>query len=136
MLVPGPPVDVPLFVTTTRDDADQLISQLRSLGWVAFGEVTAPVDAELAIDPAGVYSLTVSGQVLLPSSPNPAAPPGWWAAVDRLHQHVIVLVLPHGTDLRDQHVGARFKQMLGQLDAAAAMVAVTDGPVVLQEGPQ
>lgn len=129
VLVPGPPIDVPLLVTTARADADHLIGQLRSQGWGAFGTATTPVDAELAIDPAGVFSLTVSGQVLLPPAPNPTAPPGWWAAVDRAEQHAIVLVLPHGTDLHAMGL----RQLLGQPDTAAALVAVTDGPVVQEQ---
>lgn len=115
-------LDIPLFLTTVSA-GNPLIDQLHSRGWMPFGEdiAEAAVDAQLVINAAGI-SLVVERQDLLSDAANPYAPPGWWQAVDRLRQHAVVVVLPHGVDL----ASIDLEEVRGKQDAAAALVSVTD----------
>lgn len=125
-LIPGTR-PIPALMASSSEP-DSLRSQLLDRGWVAFGQALQPKAAgELRI---GVDRLQVviDGDVVLDDAANPASPEGWWAAVDTLGGHCIVVILPAGTvDLTDPETGDQLVGLLNTDHAlSAALPVVTD----------
>lgn len=122
-LLPTDVLTLPLLLATGPEHA-AAVDQLRALGWDRYGQEIDTVDAQLTITPA-TMTLTAAGHPLLPAgTPNPAAPPGWWEAVDALGSHVVVLVLPHGTDLTSAQLPSTLEQLRSDPRTAQGLVPV------------
>ena len=121
-LIPGTR-PIPALMATS-DDADALRPQLLQGGWVAFGKPLQPAAGQLRI---GVDRLQVviDGGVVLDEDTNLASPEGWWAAVDVLGGHCIVVLLPVGTvDLTRPDAGDQLVDLLNTEHALSAALPV------------
>lgn len=130
-LMPTDFLDLPLFLATVRE-GQAAIEQLHALGWVPFSpEVTSTaVDAQLVADHT-TMRLVATGQDLFTPGPNTVAPDGWWAAVDRLEQRVVAVVLPHGVNLEDtDELVVTMNGLWGNPSAAAALIPLVDSSQV------
>ncbi len=67
----------------TAADAAVLLPQLMDRGWAPFGEPAPTAAADELVIGADRLQIMVDGQALL-DDVNPAAPDGWWSAVDGL----------------------------------------------------
>ena len=104
ILVPGPH-QVPALMATAADAA-VLLPQLLERGWASLGSrLPSAAMGELLVGPDRLQ-LVVDGQALLDDL-NPAAPDGWWQAVDRLGGYCVVVITTQGdVDLAHHDVGA------------------------------
>lgn len=111
-LVPSTP-PVPLLVATTREPV--LLRQLAGYGFVdpaeygGFGQASA---ARVVIDHTHL-ALVVDGQVLLDDAGgDPAAPDGWWRAVDRLGGLVDVWITTADLDSGSDDLGPAMARLM------------------------
>ena len=122
-LIPGPRPIPALMATTSQ--ADTLWPQLLSCGWVPFGNTLQPAAAgELRI---GVDRLQVvlDGDVVVDDDANPASPEGWWAAIDALHGHCIVVMVRGGAvDLHHPEAGDQLAALLNTNHALSAALPI------------
>ena len=122
-LIPGTRPIPALMATSSQTEV--LRPQLLQRGWVAFGQALRPGPAgELRI---GVDRLQVviDGDAILDDDANPASPEGWWAAVDILGGHCIVVILPTGTvDLTQSDAGNQLVALLNTDHALSAALPV------------
>lgn len=113
---------------STASDAAVLLPQLLDRGWALWGEPPPPAAAagELIIG-ADRLQLVIDGQALL-EDVNPAAPDGWWAAVDGMAGRCVVVVTrPEDVDLTHHEAGAQLVALMGTGRAVfAALPVVTD----------
>lgn len=101
-----------------------LLPQLLDRGWGPYG-------ARVPDEPRGVVvispdrlQLVVDHHVLL-SGVNPAAPAGWWPAVDRLHSCCVVVITADGDiDLTDPRTGDQLAALMGTGRAVFAALPV------------
>ena len=111
----------------TSSDATVLLPQLLDRGWALFGEQPPTAAAGVLFLGPEWLQLMVDGQALL-DDVNPAAPDGWWAAVDGRGDRCVVVVT-HETDVDLAHhdAGAQLVALLGIGRAVlAALPVVTD----------
>ena len=109
-LIPGShPVPALIWATS---QAAVLIPQLLDRGWGPFS-ARLPDDArgELVIG-ADRMQLVVDDQMLLDDT-NPPAPDGWWAAVDRLDNCCVVVIVADGEmDLAHPRAGEQLATLM------------------------
>lgn len=122
-LIPGTRPIPALMATSSQ--AEVLRPQLLQRGWVRFGEPLQPTAAgELRI---GVDRLQVviDGDAVLDDDANPASPQGWWAAVDTLGGHCIVVMIRDGAvDLTRPEAGGQLVALLNTDHALSAALPV------------
>lgn len=114
-LIPGDPPVPSLQVTTSV--GEQLFGQLLREGWSEFGAaLSSPAGSQLLVTHRSLQ-LVVNGQVLLEDL-DPAAPAGWWPAVDGLGGRCVVLIVRTGAvDLADPAAGRVLQGLMGQTGA-------------------
>lgn len=123
-LIPGDPVDVPMLMLTVGERTP-IISQLHEKGWSAYGGELLEADGEIVMPVAGGLELTVEGTSFIRDTSNPVSPPGWWEAVAAVGDNAMVVVMPHGFDMR---AGIDMSALLARAEECAmALVKVTHG---------
>ncbi len=127
-LIPGSR-PIPVLMATTSPD-EMLRLQLSRQGWVSFGRPLQPGavgEVRVGVDRLQVVA---NGRVVLDDGTNPVSPPGWWAAVDTLGGHCVVVMVREGAvDLTDPDAGDRLPALLNgdQAISAALRVSTTLG---------
>lgn len=108
----------------TTDEADVLMPQLTTRGWVPLGDpLPTAVEGQIVIG-ADRLRLVVDGQALLDDL-NPYAPDGWWAAVDgREGQCLVVIFRASDLDLGSEHTGQQLVALVGTGRAVYASLPV------------
>ena len=125
-LIPGSR-PIPALMATSNQ-TDLLWSQLLDRGWVAFGQTLLPgVTGELRIGVNRVQ-VAIDGDVVLDDDANSASPEGWWAAVDTLGGHcIVVIAASESVDLTEPDAGGQLVALLNTDHAlSAALPVVTD----------
>lgn len=127
-LVPGGPLG-PMACLVATVDSDAAVEQLHQIaGWARLdGPPTRDMASAITVPAGGGLTLSVGGLPILQDSVDPAAPPGWWSAVDALGG-VIVLVCPPGSvDLHDPQLGGALRALLAEARGVWAIVPVNHG---------
>ena len=122
-LIPGTRL-IPALMATSGE-TDVLRPQLLQHGWVAFGQPLQPAPAgELRIS-VDRLQVVIGDDVVLDDDANPTSPEGWWAAVDTLGGHCIVVILPTGVvDLTKPDAGDQLVALLHTGTALSAALPV------------
>ncbi len=93
-LIPsGRPIAV-LLATTTADELLRL--RLARQGWVPFGRALQPGAAGQVTFGVERVQLRAEGRLVLDAVTSPTSPDGWWAAVDNLGGHCVVVLAREG----------------------------------------
>lgn len=125
MLVPGPP-SVPALVATSA--AFEVLGQLLAQGWSEYGQPPAEPDSCRLLITHRSLQLFVAGDILLDDL-DPAAPPGWWPAVDRLDGRCVVVVISPGLiDLSDRELGVTLRQLMDRSGTGVWAVVPVEHP--------
>lgn len=127
ILIPSDEAGIPgtpgVYVTTPSGSI--VAAQLLARGdWHPFRGEIARVEGEVHITPDSL-TITVDGQLVLSDDANPLSPPGWWEAVDRVQNHVMVLLLPAGTPFTQPALGDALDALAGARSTAQAILPVT-----------
>ncbi|GAA1427362.1 hypothetical protein GCM10009616_04340 [Microlunatus lacustris] len=125
-LIPGSRPIPALMAATSPDEMLRL--QLSRQGWVSFGRPLQPGavgEVRVGVDRLQVVA---NGRVVLDDGTNPVSPSGWWAAVDDLGGHCVVVMVRDGSvDLAQPDAGDRLATLLNTDQAiSAALPVVTD----------
>jgi len=123
-LIPGGRAIPALMATTSADEMLRL--QLSRQGWVSFGRPLQPGavgEVRVGVDRLQVVA---NGRVVLDEDTNPVSPSGWWAAVDDLGGHCVVVMVREGAaDLSEPGAGERLAALLNTHQAISAALPVT-----------
>ena len=123
-LIPGGRAIPALMATTSADEMLRL--QLSRQGWVSFGRPLQPGavgEVRVGVDRLRVVA---NGRVVLDEDTNPVSPPGWWAAVDDLGGHCVVVMVREGAvDLSQPGAGDQLAGLLNTHQAISAALPVT-----------
>lgn len=125
-LIPGSRPIPALMAATSPDEMLRL--QLSRQGWVSFGRPLQPGavgEVRVGVDR---LQIVANGRVVLDDGTNPVSPAGWWAAVDNLGGHCVVVMVRDGAvDLALPDAGDRLATLLNSDQAiSAALRVVTD----------
>ncbi|SDR89719.1 hypothetical protein SAMN04488543_0707 [Friedmanniella luteola] len=125
-LIPGGRPVPALLAATSPDELLRL--RLSRQGWVPFGRALQPGavgEVRVGVDRVQVLA---NGRLVLDDSTNAVSPPGWWAAVDDLGGHCVVVVVREGAaDLTGPDASDQLVALLGADQAiSAALPVVTD----------
>ena len=125
-LVLMPTGAIPMIAATTSA-LDVLASQLLSRGWGPFDGRSAPAGSGHLTVSHDRLQLLVDGQVLLDDL-NPAAPDGWWAAVDGFAGRCVVVVVATGRlDLTRPDVGGQMVELMDEQAGVWAVLPIEHG---------
>ncbi len=118
----GRPVPALMAATT----ADRLLRlQLSRRGWVRFGQPLQPGavgQVHLGVDRLQVV---IDDTMVLDDGANPTSPEGWWAAVDALGGHCVVVMVREGAlDLAQPGADAQLVTLLNTDRAMSAALPV------------
>lgn len=103
----------------------RLWPQLLARGWVPLGDSLQPGAAGQLRIGVDRLQLVLDEDVVLDDDANPASPTGWWAAVDSLNSHCIVVMIRGGVvDLRSPQAGDQLASLLYTHHAISAALPV------------
>ncbi len=126
-LIPsGRPIAV-LLATTSVDELLRL--RLARQGWVSFGRALQPGAAGQVRFGVERVQLRAEGRLVLDAATSPVSPDGWWAAVDNLGGHCVVVLAREGAVDLTPGDGDPLASLLNTDQAVSAAL-----PVVLAPG--